>query len=274
MNKLDLYEKKMISDDEFPVQLFVNRIHNKVTYFEHHWHEHIELHYILQGIGIFQCNQRKVIAKKGNLVVFNSNELHMGKNEAGELDAIVMIFELDAFSKEVAEHNIIFRTLIEGDDRIQELMLAIYRETEEKQQAYKLIAKGMVYELIAYLIRNYAVENLTDSERNRRTRDLTRLNTVLVYINQHYTEPISNTELADLVHLSEDRFNHIFKESMGVSPLNYINEMRLKKAMHLLRKNEFSVAEVAMTVGFQDFNHFGRLFRRYYGCAPSSVWEK
>ena len=111
----------------------------------------------------------------------------------------------------------------------------------------------------------------TNSERIRRNRNLERLNTVLVYISEHYSESISNQELADLIHLSEDRFNHVFKESIGISPLNYINEMRLKKAMSLLKKKEFSVTEVALSVGFQDFNHFGRLFRRYYQCTPSEV---
>ncbi len=271
MNALDLYEKKIISDNEFPVQLFVNRIRDKRRYFIPHWHEHIELHYILRGKSKFQCNRKKVTADKGSLVVINSYELHEGKSETNDMDAIVMIFEMNAFSQELAGHNIIFQTLIEADETIQRLMLAIYQETQERQTAYKLIAKGMMYELITYLIRNYAVESLTNSERIRRNRNLERLNTVLVYISEHYSESISNQELADLIHLSEDRFNHVFKESIGISPLNYINEMRLKKAMSLLKKKEFSVTEVALSVGFQDFNHFGRLFRRYYQCTPSEV---
>ena len=44
--------------------------------------------------------------------------------------------------------------------------------------------------------------------------------------------------------------------------------MRLKKAMHLLKSGNYSAAEVADAVGFSDYNHFGRLFRRYYQCTP------
>ena len=47
-----------------------------------------------------------------------------------------------------------------------------------------------------------------------------------------------------------------------------MNEVRLKKAMHLLKSGNYSAAEVADAVGFSDYNHFGRLFRRYYQCTP------
>ena len=126
-------------------------------------------------------------------------------------------------------------------------------------------------ELIAHLVREYTVEFLTEKESDRRKKQLERLNMVIDYIQMNYTRQIGNRELAEIVHLSEDRFNHLFKESMGMAPLQYINEVRLKKAMNLLKKKEGTVTEVADSVGFGDYNHFGRQFRRYYGCAPSEV---
>lgn len=274
MNKLELYEKKILSDKEFPIQLFMNQIRKKGQYFPSHWHEHIELHYIFEGTGDFQCNQQNIRAGKDSLLVINSNEVHIGISERNKLDAIVAIFEMDAFSEELANQNIIFQSLIQDDKEIKRLAWALYAENEEKKLGYKLAAKGILYELITYLARNYAVESLSESESIKRNRNLTRLNLVLQYIEEHFTETISNHELAKLIHLSEDRFNHLFKESMGMSPLNYINEIRLKKAMYLLKQKEYTVSEVAIEVGFKDFNHFGRLFRRYYGCTPSSMKKK
>lgn len=80
--------------------------------------------------------------------------------------------------------------------------------------------------------------------------------------------------MAGIIHLSEDRFNHLFKESMGMAPLQYINEVRIKKAMNLLKRKDRTVAEIADSVGFTDYNHFGRQFRRYYGFPPSDVLKK
>ncbi len=104
--------------------------------------------------------------------------------------------------------------------------------------------------------------------------NLSRLNKVLKYIQENYTDIISNKELADMMHVSEFRFCHLFKESVGKSPLNYINEVRLKKAYYLLEQKEMTVAQISSAVGFQDYNNFGRLFRKYYGYAPTRVWNE
>ena len=76
------------------------------------------------------------------------------------------------------------------------------------------------------------------------------------------------------MHLSEGRFCHIFKESAGVSPLQYIKEIRLNKAMKLLKKEGFTATEAAEAVGFLDYNNFGRMFRKYFGCTPTEVKKK
>ena len=128
--------------------------------------------------------------------------------------------------------------------------------------------------VIVHLAREYAAEVLTERESDSRKRRLERLNTVLDYIQSNYTKQISNRELADIIHLSEDRFNHLFKESMGMPPLQYMNEVRMKKAMNLLKRKEGTVVEIADSVGFTDYNHFGRQFRRYFGCAPSEILKK
>jgi len=274
MHDLSLYEKKVIQDKEFPVQIFRSQTQKPGQYFLPHWHEHIELHYICKGQGVFYCNQDTINVDEGNLVIINCNELHKGFSNTYNYEEMVMIFEMDAFSKEVAEGNVIFQSLIQSDKKVTELLTAIYQEENEKEFGYKLAMKGKVYELITYLLRNYVVKSESAKENNRRKRNLNRLNTVMQYIQENYSEPITNQELAELVHLSEFRFCHLFKESLGQSPSNYINEVRLKKAYHLLEQKEMTIAEIAAEVGFQDYNNFGRLFRKYYSFSPSNVWSK
>jgi AraC-type DNA-binding domain-containing proteins len=273
MHDLSLYEKKIISDEEFPVQMFTNHIRKIGDYCPPHWHEHLELHYVLNGEGTFLCNHKPLKVREGSLVIINSNELHEGSTQSKVFDALVMIFEMDAFSKEVADFNVIFQSLIVDDDEIRKMLCLIYQEYQEKGFGYKLIMKGKIYELITYLLRNYVVETLSDKESIKRKNNLDRFNMVLQYIESNYTDDIDISTLAELVHLSEYRFCHLFKESIGISPLNYINEVRLKKAHHLLEQKELTVSEVSIVVGFQDYNNFGRLFKKYYGYTPSSIWK-
>lgn len=273
MHDMSLYEKKIINDMEFPVQMFKQHIKERGLYCPSHWHEHIELHYVLEGQGIFYCNHKPFNMEEGNLLIINSNELHEGYSSTKSMQSLVIIFEMDTFSKEIANYNVIFQSIIASDDNIKRLMQDIYQEELNKQVGYKLALRGKIYELITYLLRNYVAENLSDKENIKRMQNLKRLNMVLQYIHANYTESIMIQTLAELIHLSEYRFCHLFKESLGQSPLNYINKVRLKEAHRLLEQKEMTVSEVAAAVGFTDYNNFGRLFRNYYGYAPSRVWD-
>lgn len=271
MKMLDYYEKRIIRDEEFPVDLFMNQIRRQGEYFSAHWHEHIELHYIQKGTSRFTCGQQKNEASAGDVVIINSNEMHAGACVGQSMESIVIIFELDAFSRELVHQNVLFQTLIPQDEWLNHLFSSIYRENEAKETGYKLACKGMLYELIAYLVRRYAVGSLSEQESLKRKQNLERLNTVLQYISLHYDEPVSVPLLAEMMHVSEGRFGHLFKDSMGVSPLQYINQIRLKKAVHLMQKKDCSISQAAMEAGFSDINHFGRQFKRYYGKTPSEL---
>jgi AraC-like DNA-binding protein len=273
MHDLSLYEKKIINDEEFPVQINTNRISKPGVFFAPHWHEHFELHYILEGQCIIYSNQKPLQVDEGSLVIINSNELHEGISLVSDYSGLVIIFKMSTFSKEVANYHVVFQSLISGDTKIKNLMKVINEEENGKMLGYKLALKGQIYELITYLLRNYVVENLSDKENLKRIQNLERLNLVLQYIRDNYAETITISELAQLIHLSDYRFCHLFKESVGQSPLNYINEVRLKNAHQLLEKKDMTISEVALAVGFQDYNNFGRLFRRYYGYPPSQVWS-
>jgi len=269
--ELKFYEKKIINDAEFPINLHMNRVSRECCYFPLHWHEHIELHYVVTGKTKITLEQKDIIAEEGSLVIANSNVLHAGYCDGTSMVTLVVIFEMEAFSKELAEKNIIFQPLIEGDNEISRIMSSIRQENESQEIGYRLACKGGLLQLITYLSRHYVLEMLSDSDSMKRMKNLERLNTVNQYIEEHYTEAVTNKELADIIHLSEDRFNHLFKESMGMPPLQYMNEIRLRKAKNLLQKGEYSSAEVAAAVGFTDYNHFGRMFRRYFGCTPMDM---
>ena len=243
--QLQFYEQKIISDKEFPIEVFMNQVQDKCQYFHTHWHEHIELHYVVHGETDILLNQTRYTFRQGDLAVINSNVLHAGFCNGTPVEVLVVIFELDELSAQVAEKNILFQPMICADTKIQELMSLIYQEQNERSLGWKLACKGALLQLIAYLVRRYAEQMLTDKESLKRRKNLERLNTVVHYIEENYTDSISNAQLAELIHVSEDRFNHLFRESMGMAPLQYMNEVRLKKAMHLLKSGNYSAAEVA-----------------------------
>ena len=271
MPQLELYENKELLDPELPVQISSNIRTAAQGIFQSHWHEHLELHYIVEGEAVFSLNQQQYVMGAGDLLIVNSNELHSGICTTAPYQAWVVIFAVGDISPELAGKNCIFRPFVRGDQRIRELMERINLEKKHGEIAWKQICLGLTLELLGHLCRHYVVQTIPERDSKRRKKDMDRLNTVLSYIERHLAEPMNNAQLARIACLSEDRFCHVFRSGVGKPPLQYINDMRLKKALGLLENGEHTVTQVAESIGFRDYNHFGRLFRKRYGCTPYDV---
>ncbi len=90
---------------------------------------------------------------------------------------------------------------------------------------------------------------------------------VLEYIHNHYADNPTLSELADLVNLSEYHFQRMFRRSHGVSPHNYLTEVRLNYAQQMIRSGK-SLAKVAIDCGFSHQSHLNRIFRKSIGLTP------
>jgi|SRR5688500_1250534 len=77
------------------------------------------------------------------------------------------------------------------------------------------------------------------------------------------------TALAKLVNLSPSRLRHLFKSETGITPNQFIKEVRLSEAEKLLRNTFLRVKEIMNRVGFLDESHFGHEFKKTYGVSPS-----
>lgn len=271
MPNLALYEKKVLSDEELPVQLAQNRHAVCGEIFGSHWHEHIEIHYVRQGSAVFHIDQELYQAQAGDVVIANRNELHAGYSTSVPYEADLLVFDPWDISRELGAENLRFQSLISGNGRLRGMMDGIFSAWDKKELGYRALCRARITELLVTLCRCHAVESLLPKETIKRRRDLERLQPALEYIEQNYAERIAVAQLAKLLCLSPDRLGHLFRDGVGQAPLQYINEIRLRKAMNLLKTEEYTVTEVAQAVGFFDYNHFGRLFRRRYGCTPNQV---
>ena len=97
----------------------------------------------------------------------------------------------------------------------------------------------------------------------------TRIDRVTEYIHSHVNQNININHLAEMCFVSRNRFNHIFKEYMGCSPLSYQRLAQIEWAKRYLRDLGMSVSECAEALGFSDVNYFCRLFKKHTGYKPS-----
>ena len=90
------------------------------------------------------------------------------------------------------------------------------------------------------------------------------------YIHKYYRKPdLSVTFLASECNMSERSFRSKFKEVFAVSPVKYITNLRMTYARDLLSSQMIPVSEVAVRCGYRDIYYFSRVFKQYYGMAPS-----
>lgn len=116
------------------------------------------------------------------------------------------------------------------------------------------------------LIYNIKEANQTNKP-NEKNYDL--LQPVLTYINMNYNTPITLDMLAKKFGYSKSRFSHIFSETMGTSPIKYINDIRLNNACEMLSSTNLSISAVAFVCGFNDPLYFSKLFSKKYKITPS-----
>lgn len=112
---------------------------------------------------------------------------------------------------------------------------------------------------------NYDMRSVSSNERIGR---------IQTYIELHCGEDLTITDLARNANMSVSNFNKIFTKEVGTSPKNYLTSVRLNKSIKLLRRNDFSVSEIAVKCGFSSLSHFSAAFRKYFLMSPSEYREK
>jgi AraC-like DNA-binding protein/mannose-6-phosphate isomerase-like protein (cupin superfamily) len=227
-------------------------------------HEQTELQYVLSGRVDMELNGEKVSALPGDLLVINAGVAHREFSDGTPTEKLVLTLNTQPLFHSFSDAAPVIRSKISGDIFVGRLMEELIGELREKEPGYRALCQSAVVRLMVHLLRNH----IEQEHYLHSTGKPDRIKAVSRYIDKHYMEPIGNKVLAQLLHVSESRFIHLFKEEMGMSPLKYINTVRLYKAKSLLENGECSVMEVAALVGFSDYNHFGRMFRESFGCTP------
>jgi len=97
---------------------------------------------------------------------------------------------------------------------------------------------------------------------------------VMKYMEDHYPEPVTVTDLAAIIHLSVSQFERRFKALFQVTPVQYLIRLRLNKASRILTSSAAKITDIATQCGFYDHSHFIRQFSRAYGLSPTAYRQR
>lgn len=153
------------------------------------------------------------------------------------------------------------------DPLICQISVALTSELESGCPSSRPYIDALTAALTAHLIRHYSPKP-TEGGVSGCGLSNHQLKQVLGYINTHLDQNITLASLASSVGMSQYYFCRLFKQSMGITPYQYVLQQRVERAKHLLKQHQFSIADVALQCGFANQSHLNRHFKRIVGVTP------
>ena len=139
-------------------------------------------------------------------------------------------------------------------------------EFSAKDVCYKLPLRANIYKIVTVLLRSFCGSK--DEHDRMIYHNVLRLRPVITYINENFKDRIYINPLADMINVSPDYFTKMFKDSIGKTPVDYINGVRVNHAMYALAITDDSVAKISDEIGFCNANYFHKIFKQYTDLSP------
>ncbi len=253
-----------------------------LTHFPFVWHLHPEheLTLIVEGEGRRFVGDHVDAFEAGEVVLLGSNVPHTWYSRADRLPSrsVVVQFRDDCFGTgffDLPEMRGIRRLLNRAEVGL------VFRGQARRDAARRMVALNelrgpqRVLELLGILTdlaRSRAFDRLSSRSQTvpLRDRDQTRIGRVLRHVNAHYTEPLSQAEVARIAHLTPAAFSRFFKRMTGTTFVDYLHRLRVARACRQLLESDASITEVCFDAGFGNVSNFNRVFKRIKGVNPGT----
>ena len=200
--------------------------------------------------------------------------LRLGKDDPNQLLSYsYLVFEAD-YLAELALSNGIGRPLdfipafATPDPVLHEISATLTSAREIDDPAANLLVESLFNAAAARILYNYAEVRYPLAGAPRLTDYQVRA--AIDYIQDHVRDSLDLGSISRVAGLSEFHFARLFKAATGVTPFQFVTQVRMARAKELLRKTRLPVSEIAERVGYQKPRHFSDRFRAVLGCGPGA----
>ena len=256
-----------------------------INAFDMHTHEFSELVVILGGTALHLTESEAYTIGAGDVFVLNGDTAHGFDQCAGlklcniaydpaeflgtsrdlnRLPGYHALFVLEPLYRQQHHFSSKLRLSLEKLLPVAELISTMEREFTQQQPGYEALVAAHFMQLVVYLSRQYSAQTGQSSEA------LLRLAEVVAHMEQHFDQPLRLDDLAAQACLSPNQFLRVFRRAFALSPMQHLIHLRVARACELLRGTDWSISEIAYSVGFHDSNYFTRQFRRITGQTPGA----
>lgn len=278
----------------FPCAIYRTHSIGKGVLVKHHWHDEIEWLYFSNGDFRLEINMESFPIRSECFYFINPGELHSITTETADVhweDAVVFspdILNFDSYDeaqvhlmKPIRNGKLLFPRCITPDhpafapirNTFLDIMRAFGQTIDDTDADSSLVTDDLTSQLyikssLLYLLATLSSHGLFMPTEKNLDKRVESIKTALTYIKENYQDKIYIADLAGQVNLNEQYFCRLFKKAIGCSPIEYLNEYRIKQAKRLLEETDLPVMEVCLECGYNNLGNFLREFRKYTKTTP------
>ncbi len=222
-------------------------------------------HFILEGKGVYYVNGKsyELCRGQGFMItpdipnVYTADECEPWKYiyatfKGPDAKSLVSSCGLD-------DDNVIFEFPTD-DETVNQLKMMHHAGKDNSAKGYD--ALGYFLLVMSNIIREY------NKSKPQQLSPTHYIRLALSYIDDHLSYNISVSDIAAYIGIDRTHLYRLFTEQIGVSPSKYLTEERLKRAVSLMKHEQLSINEIAISAGFYDLSHFSKVFAEKYGTTP------
>ena len=246
-----------------------------------HIHYKFEIYYEIEGGRRYFIEDSAYVVNAGSVVLIGENQIHktasLGDTPSSRivlnfsreyLERVAQAFpNVDFFAFLSEERNHLLTGLtVKQQNQISGLLQQLLAMEDETSAAADALRRLLLGTLLLEL-KEHCRRQQEQTAENGRVSNHT-VDQIQAYIAEHYAEKLTLTGIANQFYISPYYLSRMFKKSINLSLIEYINGVRIKAAQNLIERSSGSIAEIAAKTGFMTTAHFRRVFKDATGLSP------
>ncbi|WP_294372210.1 AraC family transcriptional regulator [uncultured Clostridium sp.] len=298
MDKNQLKELREHGTESFPCGFYVMKSENEKLKVKHHWHNQFEIVHFKKGKFTMEIDMNKYIIEDEGFCFINSEELHCIESRDAYSESAV-VFDLNMLSFDIMDSvemkliqpmlngNLKLLPVLYVDNKCFKLISSEYEKilnTFQNEGSLSQMVEGNLIEKIssqmkikAALLNILAIlyENgMIIKNNEHRDYKVEYIKTIISYIKDNYGEKIYIKDMAKQINMNEQYFCRFFKSMIGKSPIEYLNEYRIKEIEKLLISTDRKIMDICLECGFNNMGNFINIFKKLTGMSPIKYRQK
>ena len=277
-----MLKEKIIYKDELPVNVIAAEIEN----YPIHFHDDIEVIYVLDGSIILRNGYYTYTLNQGDIFIVNDREMHSFENTGEENMVMMLQMDLSYFGRYYDNLRNCFFVTDSADDSdesmdvLKGILARIMMEVIQKGFGYEDKIIESTHNLIGCLMADFQYFVMDDGRfrnesRNKGNKVLAgRLNRITDYMYDNYNRKLTLGEIADREHLSIYYLSHVIKEATGLSFQDLLSYIRVEESERLLLGTNKKIGAIAEETGFSAVRYYIKHFEHWFGMHPAEYREQ